>query len=115
MLFEHQDYREYLKAVLVSRQLKNSRYSLRAFAKSLSISPGALSKILNSINNLSSQKALEFAQHLKLSEKETDYFLHLVTLNNLNRKVERNDPVQEPRLFKELSDLADLILLPAEL
>ncbi len=84
MIFNYQDYRQYLKSVLQNRQLKNKRYSLRAFARSLDISPGALSKILNSINNLSEQKALQFAQQLKFNESETDYFLRLVTMNKLN-------------------------------
>jgi uncharacterized protein (TIGR02147 family) len=84
MIFNYQDYRQYLKSVLQNRQLKNKRYSLRAFAKSLNISPGALSKVLNSINNLSEQKALQFAQQLKFNEYETDYFLRLVTMNKLN-------------------------------
>ncbi len=97
MVLAYNDYREFLKQVLLSRQEKNSRYSLRAFAKSLSISPGALSKVLNSVNNLSHQKALDFSKVLNMNETETNYFLHLVTMNNLTRRLERTQgtPVVE--------------------
>jgi uncharacterized protein (TIGR02147 family) len=78
MIFEHTDYRGYLKSVLAQRIAKNPKYSLRAMARSFSISPALLSQISNGQRNLTALNAVRLAKKLGLNKRETDYFCSLV-------------------------------------
>ncbi|MBI2605515.1 MAG: TIGR02147 family protein [Deltaproteobacteria bacterium] len=82
-IFAHTNYRGFLKSVLADRAAKNKAYSLRAFSKALSISPGVLSMILKGGKNLSLERALTVARKIGLKEKETEYFLLLVQLDRI--------------------------------
>lgn len=64
------DFAKILTQEWLRRQKNNSRYSLRAFAGSLSISPSRLSDFLNGKGGLSASRALEIAKRLNLSEEE---------------------------------------------
>lgn len=75
----HDDYRMILKEELDSRLAHNPNYSLRAFARDLSISPSRLSEILNYKQGLSRPAAEKIAAYLNLTSDEYDYFLDLVT------------------------------------
>jgi hypothetical protein len=46
-ILKHRDYRAFLKSELEERMEKNSSYSLRAFARDLTVSPQMLSLVLN--------------------------------------------------------------------
>lgn len=59
-----------LRQTLLERLRKNPSYSLRAMAKSLGVSHTYLSLILNGKKPLSKQKAVEFAELLKLNERD---------------------------------------------
>jgi hypothetical protein len=63
---ENIDLTQYLRAELTRRISKNPRYSLRAFAKSIKLSPGMLSLVLADKNKLSHKKASLVAQALGL-------------------------------------------------
>ena len=65
MIFEHSDYRNYLKAELVKRSQGNPKYSLRAYAQQLKMSPGQLSRVLQNKKRMSHEKALEVSSLLK--------------------------------------------------
>ena len=81
-------YRQILKSELVRRMSKNPRYGQRAFAKSLGISPGALSEILSGKRNLSAKKASQLADKLGYTSVERDYFLSLV-LGNVSLELQK--------------------------
>ncbi len=78
MVLEHTDYRIFLKTVLADRMARNPKYSLRAMARSFSISPALLSQISNGKRNLTTANAVRLAKKLGLSKRETDYFCSLV-------------------------------------
>jgi uncharacterized protein (TIGR02147 family) len=80
MIFEHGDYRTFLKEVLVERIQKNPNYSLRGMASHLGISAPMLSGLLKGKKNLSAGKAIEISGRLNLSSKEEAYFVGLVQL-----------------------------------
>ncbi len=82
MIFEHANYREFLKAALVERQKKNPQFSLRAFAKQLGLSPAGLTRILQGQKNLSLDRASEIARKLALGEKETEYLYTLIQMGS---------------------------------
>ena len=68
-------YRTYLKQELERRKTKNARYSLRAFAKSLSIDNGQFSKIISGKVLLSVDLADKISKKLKLSGEERTKYL----------------------------------------
>jgi transcriptional regulator with XRE-family HTH domain len=68
-------YRVYLKTEFQNRSRKNTRYSLRAFAKSLAIDNGQLSKILSGNILLSVDLAAKIAEKLHLSGSARADFL----------------------------------------
>lgn len=82
MLIGHySDYREYLRDELGRRTQTRQQYSMRAFARDLSIAPQNLSMILKGKKNISSEAGIEIAKKLRLSEEETSYFHDLVALS----------------------------------
>ncbi|MBI3017868.1 MAG: TIGR02147 family protein, partial [Deltaproteobacteria bacterium] len=81
MIFEHSDYRNYLKAELIKRSQSNPKYSLRAYAQQLKMSPGQLSRVLQNKKRMSHEKALEVSSLLKLKGSRREYFCHLVHLD----------------------------------
>lgn len=99
-LYEANQYRDYLSWVLAERMLKNRRYSLRAFAKSLGVSAAHLSCLLKGKRRLSSDKALDIAKRLHLGAAETEYFLDLVRLEGA-RSEETRTFLREQRKEKQ--------------
>jgi uncharacterized protein (TIGR02147 family) len=77
-IFEQPDYRAYLSAVLQKRCLRNSNYSLRAYARDIAVAPSFISRLLNRKTTLSIDKAREIAPNLPLEEHEQDYFVAMV-------------------------------------
>lgn len=74
----NQCYRSILLNYLNSKKQRNSRFSLRSFARQLKMSPSHLSAILSSNSGLSPMKALEICSLLNLSPFETKQFCNLV-------------------------------------
>ena len=82
-------YREILRGRLQEKIERNSRYSLRAFATLLGISPALLSQVLSGKRGLSLTKARAVAQKLRLTKAEQDFFCDLVTAEH-----HKNDDVR---------------------
>src|ERR1017187_10325064 len=61
------DFRRFLQEELVQRIQKNSRYSLRSFARLLGIHPGTLSQILNNKRPLTKNAKEKIARKLGYS------------------------------------------------
>jgi uncharacterized protein (TIGR02147 family) len=78
----------------------NPRYSLRAFARKLGLSPGGLSQILARKKKLSLSRAYEISEALALEGKEKEYFLLLAQLEgagSLAAKAELHDRLRRLR------------------
>jgi len=102
MIFEHHNYRDFLRHVFQERLQKNSAYSLRAMARQLGMSPSLLSEVHNGKKNLSHGKALEVAERLSLGEDEKHYFCELVRYETCKKpdvklKVQAQLKVMNPR------------------
>lgn len=69
-------YRSILAAELKERQRRNSSYSLRAFARTLGISPTMLSQVLQGKRPITIQSAIKIVEALPLSEEERRRFLN---------------------------------------
>jgi len=68
-------YRQVLEKVFVAKTSRNSKYSLRAFARFLDCDPSYLSKLNSGKLILSVDLADQFSKKLKLSEKERRAFI----------------------------------------
>lgn len=79
MLMQSQSVQEFLSGEFSRRMRTNPRYSLRAFARHLNLSPGELSEILRSKRPLSHKSALKVAESLGLNALETSQLLNLVS------------------------------------
>lgn len=99
MIYEHSDYRLYLKQELTERTRKNPSYSLRAFARQIGLAPTSLSQVVSGKKNLSIARALNVANNLQLNAKDTDYFLLLVQLQTTK------DPVLKEKIMNQISVL----------
>lgn len=76
------DYRQILKQHFETRRAKNNRYSQRAFARDLELSPGYLTQVLKGDRNLSVEKAAKIVKQLKFGNAEMEIFLEAVQLAN---------------------------------
>lgn len=77
MLHESETPARFLKEELGRRMRANPRYSQRAFARQLGLSPGELSEVLQGKRSLSLRSGLKVAQALSLTEEETRQLLLL--------------------------------------
>ncbi len=92
------DYRAILQRELTNRCESNPRYSLRAFARDLKLSPSRLSEVLNRKQGLSRQAASSITKSLGFGEEEAEYFCDLVSLKHARSVREREEA--KLRLFK---------------
>lgn len=95
----HGDHLDFLKNSFSERCQKNPRYSLRAFARDLGISPPRLSHILNGKKGLSLESALKIAKSLSLTDEETKFFCTSVEAKHSRSKLVREKAEQK---FKEI-------------
>lgn len=68
-------YVEKLKEVLEERQLNNSKYSLRAFARDMDLHCSTMSQILRGKRNLPLKRANDVADRLGLSDDDKKRFM----------------------------------------
>jgi len=114
MLLENESAENYLKEEFQKRVDRNARYSLRAFARQLGMSPGELSEVMRGKRGLSLKSSLKIAESIGLNATETR---HLVFLAQKDRSERNSFPgeklskknLHEPTrlsldLFKLLSD-----------
>ena len=78
MIYEHTNYRTYLKAWLAGKIAENPAFSLRAMARKCGVAPSTLSEVLKGVKNLSSEKAMRIAEKVGLHADEQEYFCRLV-------------------------------------
>lgn len=83
MIFQYDDYRDFLRDLLKHKQQKNTQYSLRAFAQYLDLPASTLSDVLRDKRPLTLEAAEKILPGLKLSQSETRYFRMLVELQTV--------------------------------
>ena len=79
---ENMCYRTIIKEELDFRMKSNPSYSLRAFARDISINASQLSEVLNGKIGVSSKKALEIAAKIGLNERESNLFKAMVEIEH---------------------------------
>jgi len=102
------DYREILRDELTSRCKLNPRYSLRAFARDLEISPSRLSEILGGKQGLSRPAATKIAAKLGYSEAEQHVFCDLV--DSVHARSKTSKEVAKEKVERYLTDFDHLKL-----
>lgn len=66
-----------LQQLLCAKQQKNGRYSLRAFARDLKISPSFLSEVLNGKYGISKKLARQISECLHFDDSDAEHFCRL--------------------------------------
>lgn len=70
---------------------KNPRYSLRALARDLGVSPAFVSLCLRGKKKVSFNRALQLAKHLKMTKSEVDILIKLMTLLEIKNRKQKED------------------------
>lgn len=97
------DYQSFLRGELARRCERNPRYSLRAFCRSLSMDPGAMSRILAGKQPLSLKAAHKISAQLDLTPLERQSFLRSVVEGRGRREAEENlEPMSTSIPVREL-------------
>jgi hypothetical protein len=96
-------YQEILKANLSRRIGMNPRYSLRAFAQLVGLSPSKLSEIFSAKKGLSSARAEDVCARLKLKGPEKEAFL--LSVEAQHSRIEKVR-VEAKRKLKEIAQLS---------
>jgi uncharacterized protein (TIGR02147 family) len=91
VIFNHDNYRSFLRETLVERTSKNPNYSLRAFARNLGVAPSSLSEVLKGKKNISIDSAKRIAGILRLNQKATQYLCLLAELEIVKSESRRNE------------------------
>lgn len=81
--------KDILSEILSERTTANPRYSLRAFARDLGISPQQLSNVMNGRRGLGREMALKVTSRLGLSSSQKDLFLESLRAKFSKSKIQR--------------------------
>jgi len=90
-----------LQNELARRLAKNPKYSLRSFAKALSITPSALSEIIANKRGISVKKAQQLLDRMELPDQEEVSFIESVKATKARYRLKGQKPNQE---FQQLSE-----------
>lgn len=94
---DHSSCRVILQQILTQRQHRNARYSLRAFARDLHVSPSFLSEVLNGKYGLSKHLANQIADRLGFDEKARTHFCSLADLDVTDSRTRRARGSRNPQ------------------
>lgn len=89
------DYRGLLSQELTHRLKKNSKYSQRAFARDLRISPSFLTLLLSKKRTISEGKAYEFCEALRWNSERSRVFVQLVRMERIKSVKGREEILKE--------------------
>lgn len=108
------DYRQLLRDELKRRQRRNPAYNVRSYSRDLGMGPSRLSEILNGREGISVERALHFAEKLKLDDVQKSFFLDLVQSEHSRSKISKAAALERVRArlkaLKKL-DLPDQLML----
>lgn len=107
-VFLYEDFKDFLRDELERRTLKNSKYSLRAFARDLDVSLSRLSEVFAKGEGISMTSALKIAAKLKMSESEKEYFQQIILAHHGRNKVIREKALTRVRGNKAKRELTFL-------
>lgn len=77
---------DFLANALAERIRNNASYSVRAFARDLSVSPAFISMVLNKKKNLSINRAQQISEILMMDPQEKRSFLRAVAISSMARR-----------------------------
>lgn len=100
---ESLDYKTYLRELLNEKIQQNSRYSLRAFARDLGVSPSILSETISGKHGLSEAVAKRIAKNVGLNKNETQFFCDQVVSQNSKSIKKKNEAARRIKSIKEMS------------
>lgn len=100
------DFINYLNIVFLERLEKNEQYSLRAFARDLSVDHSNLSKLLRKKKTITPDQIKYIAKQLKLSTEQTDTFLEFRA-----SKGKYFDPFANPEITDNIDHWSYLAIL----
>ncbi|NCN40537.1 TIGR02147 family protein [bacterium] len=92
---------EYLKFEFEMRKRRNSSYSIRAFARDLSLSPSHLSEFLSGKSSLSEKKVESLSKKLKLPETHKEHWLDLLQVDS---KIPAQRDVAKAKVSRRLKE-----------
>lgn len=107
-IFKYAEFRDFLRDSLKERRLRNSAYSLRAFAKDLDLRSSHLSEILSGKKGLSLQKGIHVSARLGLQSHEAVRFAELLQIDSLpdDQKKDHVRRLTQPTTNGEYRELA---------
>lgn len=97
-----------MQAEFSARKKRNSRYSVRAFARDLGLSPSHLSEFLSGKSNISHEKAPSLAEKLKLSGAHKEHWCDLLMVQS---KYQRDRDAAAFRIRQRLEDCQGAVSL----
>lgn len=100
----------FLHAELRERNLKNPRYSLRAFARDLGVSASRLSELLRGKGKMSTPFAQSIAEALGPDSEKAKLFLSMVLAEKSQNSTERQMAEKQVRLWKNYLAVEELML-----
>lgn len=99
------NYRTILLDEFERRRRRNARYSLRAFARDIGMSPSRLSECLNKVRGISPEMAESICKRMSFSPEETEQFVTFVELEHGRGKARKEQAKRKiaslPRLISE--------------
>lgn len=101
----------FLQEALDARKRKNARYSLRAFARDLGVSPGRLSDFISGRRMPGKRLCERMIEALKMSESEEAKFLHLISRNQEVPGKQKSTHVLREDEFSLIADWEHFALL----
>jgi uncharacterized protein (TIGR02147 family) len=100
-VFEHRDYRGYLRAFYGHRKRSEYGFSLRSFSRHAGLrSSNYLKLVMDGDRNLSAEMAGRFAQACGLRGEAADYFCELVAFNQAKTAAERERAYARIKRFR---------------
>jgi uncharacterized protein (TIGR02147 family) len=93
-IYDYSDYRLLLADDFMARSANNYSYSLRAYARDLSLSPGFVSDVLRGNKDLSPAKGRQVFTLLQYEGEELDYIEKLIIFKSSPHEAARQDAYQ---------------------
>jgi uncharacterized protein (TIGR02147 family) len=89
-IFIYTNYRQYLRSFFSHKKAEKAGYSLQVFADKAGFKArDHILRVMNGARNLSQSGALMLSKAMRLSEKETDFFINLVGFNQAKSAAEK--------------------------
>jgi uncharacterized protein (TIGR02147 family) len=105
------EFSEVLKREYARKKSRNSAYSLRAYARTLGISAGALSELINGKRALTLKTARKLFDKLELSEEEKAYLISSILYQDEHQKIDRPEHLLSREIFDIIAEPIHFLLL----